>query len=87
MVRQGAWNSVLLILPAIAPKRSRGVDNRVYIRRTITMVPNVSAAVAPCIIATVFRKQNVIKKGPENRHPVSKTFFTCRQILFFSNAN
>jgi len=45
--------------------------------RIITMiVPKGKAAVALYAIATVFRKQNVKKRGPQNKQPVNIRFLT-----------
>jgi hypothetical protein len=46
VVRQGAWNSVLLFLPAIPPKTSKGNVTKVQMRTMTQMVPKGNAAVA-----------------------------------------
>jgi len=47
-------------------------------RRITIIVPNGSAAVEVYAMATVFRKQNVMKRGPQNIHPVNSRFLTCK---------
>jgi len=42
------------------------------------MVPNGSAAVLLYAIATVFRNENTMNIGPQNRKPVSSTLRTLR---------
>ena len=42
------------------------------------MVPNGSAAVLRYAIATVFRNENTMNIGPQNRKPVSSTLRTLR---------
>lgn len=69
----------MLFLPAIPPKTSNGDVTSVQIRRITTMVPKGRAAVAVYAIATVFRKQKVRNRGPQNRHPVNKRFLTCKK--------
>ena len=77
MVRHGAWNSVWLFLPAIPPNTSKGEVTSAHIRRITRIVPNGKAAVALYTIATVFRKQKVKNRGPQNKQPVNNKFLTC----------
>jgi hypothetical protein len=46
VVRTGAWNSVLLFLPAMPPNTSNGEVTSVHIRTITQIVPKGSAAVA-----------------------------------------
>lgn len=46
VVRQGAWKSALLFLPATPPRTSNGKVTSVQIRRMTRIVPKGSAAVA-----------------------------------------
>ncbi|KAK8486178.1 hypothetical protein V6N13_026100 [Hibiscus sabdariffa] len=63
VVRQGAWNSALLFLPARLPRTSNGDVTSVHVRTITTIVPKGSAAVALYEIATVLRKQNGSKQS------------------------
>ena len=76
VVRQGAWNSVLLFFPAIPPNTRRGEVTSAQMRIITMIVPKGKAAVALYAIATVFRKQNVKKRGPQNKQPVNIRFLT-----------
>jgi hypothetical protein len=75
-VRQGAWNSVLLFFPAIPPNTRRGEVTSAQMRIMTMIVPKGKAAVALYAIATVFRKQNVKKRGPQNKQLVNIRFLT-----------
>jgi hypothetical protein len=46
VVRQGAWNSLLLFLPAIPPKTSKGNVTKVQMSTMTQIVPKGNAAVA-----------------------------------------
>ena len=64
-------------LPATPPNTSKGEVTNVHIRTITRMVPNGKAAVALYAMATVLRKQNVKKRGPQNKQPVNNRFLTC----------
>lgn len=80
LVWHGAWNSVMLLLPATLPNMSKGEVTNAHISRITRMVPNGRAAVALYVIETVFRKKKVKNKGPQNKQPVNNKFLTCSQI-------
>lgn len=67
---------MLLFFPAIPPNTRSGEVTSAHIRIMTMIVPKGKAAVALYAIATVFRKQNVRKRGPQNKQPVNIRFLT-----------
>ena len=73
---QGALYAPSLFFPQIPPSTVSGNVTTTQIRNMITIVPNGSAWVDPWIQATVFRKENTARRGPQKRPAVRSTFCT-----------
>ena len=76
VVRHGALKSLLAFFPAMPPSTVSGAVTNAQMIKMTQMVPKGSAAVLLYAMATVFRNENTMNIGPQNKKPVSNTLRT-----------